>query len=57
MSLEGNCDFGKLQLFLQPNRDYLSKKPLFLGERIIKISKRKTCLDKFLLLASRVSLN
>ena len=26
MIIEGNCDFGKLQLFLQPNRNYLSKK-------------------------------
>jgi len=29
MSIEGKCRFGKLQPFLQPNRDYLSKKPLF----------------------------
>ena len=29
MIIEGNCDFEKLQLFLQLNRNYLSKKPLF----------------------------
>jgi len=27
--MKGKCRFGKLQLFLQPNRVYLSKKPLF----------------------------
>jgi glutathione S-transferase len=29
MSIEGKCRFGKLQLLVQLNRDYLSKKPLF----------------------------
>jgi hypothetical protein len=27
--MKGKCRFVKLQLFLQLNRDYLSKKPLF----------------------------
>jgi integrase len=47
MSIEGKCRFGKLQLFVQLNRDYLSKKPLFLGDRMMNISKRKTRSDKF----------
>ena len=29
MSIEVKCRFGKLQLLVQLNRDYLSKKPLF----------------------------
>jgi hypothetical protein len=29
MSIEGKCRFGKLQLLIQLNRLYLSKKPLF----------------------------
>lgn len=41
------CDFGKLQLFIQLNRDYLSKKPPFLGGRMMNNSKRKTRSDKF----------
>jgi hypothetical protein len=47
MFLYGSCSFGKLQLFIQLNRDYLSKKSLFLGDRTMKVSKRKTRSDKF----------
>jgi len=47
MSIEGKYRFGKLQLLVQLNRDYLSKKPLFLGGRKMKRSKRKIRSDKF----------
>jgi integrase len=47
MSIEVKCRFGKLQLLVQLNRLYLSKKPLLLGDRMMKVSKRKTRSDKF----------
>src|SRR4030043_2076377 len=47
MCMYGRCSFGKLQLLIQLNRDYLSNKSLFLGDRKMKISKRKTRSDKF----------
>src|SRR4030043_373832 len=47
MCMYGRCSFGKLQLLIQLNRDYLSNKSLFLGDRTMKISKRKTRSDKF----------
>jgi hypothetical protein len=47
MSMKDKCRFGKLQLLVQLNRLYLSKKQLFLGDRMMKISKRKTRSDKF----------
>jgi hypothetical protein len=45
--MNGKYSFGKLQLLIQLNRDYLLKKPLFLGDRTMKISKGKTRSGKF----------